>query len=192
VVTFIVPKNSGLKICKEIVKKLNLKGKIIEIRGEDIPLFVDRLTEKNKAVLGITGEDLFNEFILKNKSSNLKINKKILWQDKECIFGKPTLCLLGPKNKKLGELKKNLRICINSKYKELAKRYCLKFLKNRDYLLEKIYVSGATEDFFSKGIADLVIDIVYSGKSAKEANLEVYDRIFSSDIVVIGGKNEKV
>jgi len=43
---------------------------------------------------------------------------------------------------------------------------------------------------FSRGLVDLVVDIVYSGKSAEEAGLEVYDKIFSSDIVIIGCKVE--
>lgn len=192
-IVFIIPKNTGLKECKSEIKKYaNSKTKVIEVRGEDIPLIVSRLIKRGEKVIGITGEDLLKEFLLESRDTEIKILKRILWKDKNFIFEKPTLCLLGPKNKKLEDLKKNLKICINSKYKELAKKYCMNYLENKGYRFEKIYASGATEEFFCNGVVNLVIDIVCSGKSAEEAGLEVYDKLFSSDIIIIGGKNEKI
>lgn len=192
-IIFIIPKNSGLEFkAEEILKKYNLTGKIIKIRGEDIPCFVSKLSNNNKEVIGITGEDLFKEFILKNRDSNLKIVEKIKWEDDNYLFKKPSLCLLGPKSNNLENLnKKLLKICINSKYKELAKKYILNILENKGYKLEKIYVSGTTEEFFAKGVVDLVIDIVCSGKSAENAGLKVYDKIFESNIVIIGRPDDK-
>jgi ATP phosphoribosyltransferase len=188
-----MPKNSGLKNkSEEVLKEFKLSGDIIEIRGEDIPCFVLKLIKGNKKTIGITGEDLFKEFILNNRNTGLKIIKRITWKDTSCLFQKPALCLLGPKNRELIDLGKNLKICINSKYKELSKKNILNFLENKGYRFEKIYVSGATEEFFLRGIADLVIDIVCSGKSAEEAGLKVYDKLFESDLVLIGEKNEKI
>ena len=62
-IVFIIPKNSGLK-CKaeEIVKEYKYE-KLVEVRGEDVPLVVKRLIDRNKNVIGITGEDLFKEFL---------------------------------------------------------------------------------------------------------------------------------
>lgn len=192
-ILFIIPKNTGLKECKNIVKEyVNSKIKFIEVRGEDVPLVVSRLVKKGEEAIGITGEDLLKEFLLKNYNTEIKILKRIPWKNKKYLFEKPTLCLLGPKNKKLEDLGKNLKICINSKYKELAKKYYLNYLENKGYRFEKIYASGATEEFFYRGIVDLVIDIVCSGKSAKKVGLEVYDKIFESDIVIIGEENEKI
>ncbi len=185
---FIVPKNTGLMICREIAE--NYTGKIIEVRGEDVPLIVSKLIKEGKKVIGITGEDLFKDLLLRNRDTGLEILQRIKWKDKNTLFGKPTLCLLGPKGKRLEELGKELRICINSKYKELAKKYCTNRLENKEYRFEKIYVSGSSEEFFSNGVVDLVIDIVYSGESAKKAGLKVYDKLFESDIVVIGGKDD--
>jgi len=190
VIIFIVPKNSGLTICKEIIKNYNLSGKYLEVRGEDVPLITSKLISQENKVIGITGEDLFKEFSIKNYNSRLKIIERIKWDDSECIFGKPTLCLLGPKTKKFSDMPKELKVCINSKYKCLAKKCCLSILENKGYRIEKIYASGATEEFFSNGVVDLVIDIVCSGKSAEEAGLCVYEKIFQSDIVLIGGKYE--
>lgn len=158
------------------------------MRGEDIPLVVKRLLDAGKKVIGITGEDLFKEFLLNFKNSGLSVIKKFSWLDAPSMFGKPCLCLLGPKGKKLEDMPKKLRVCINKKYAKMSKKY-LSTLEDRGYSFEKLYLSGVTEETFVKGLVDLVIEIVYSGKSAIEAQLEVYDKIFESDIVVIGGKD---
>ncbi len=191
-IIFIVPKNSGLKSkTEEVLKKFNLIGNIIEIRGEDIPCFVSKLSKKGKKVIGITGEDLFQEFILSNYNSKLEIIERIKWEDNNYLFKKPTLCLLGPKDKILSDLGNKLKVCVNSKYKKIAKKGILNKLETEGYTFEKIYATGATEEFFVKGIAELVIDIVCSGKSAKEAGLKIYERIFESDIVIIMEKQIK-
>lgn len=186
-IIFIVPKNSGLVICKEIIKEYS--GEILEVRGEDVPLFVSELIGQNKNAVGITGEDLFKEFLLNNNNSGIKLIKTIIWEDPVCIFGKPTLCLLGDKNLRLENMSKRLKVCVNRKYAKISKRY-LSLWESKGYTFEKLYLSGATESAFTNNLVDLVIDIVYSGKSAEEAGLAVYDKIFSSNIVIIGGKNE--
>ena len=190
-VIFIVPKNSGLERCKEIIKKYDFYGKIIEVRGEDVPLVVSEIAKTGDEAVGITGEDLFAEFKLKDKDSKLEVIEKINWDDKEFIFRKPTLCLLGPKEKKFEDLSKKIKICINSKYKNIAEGFCKSYFEEKGYFLEKIYAKGATEEFFSAGVADLIIDIVCSGKSAEEAGLRVYEKIFASDIVVIMMKDSE-
>jgi len=186
----VTPKNSKLAYCKDIAlayckdKSIDT-SELLEVRGEDVPLFIENMIkEKNKA-LGVTGEDLFREYQLDNPNTQLSILKKVEWTDKKSLFGKPALCLLGPKGKKLSDLPKKLKICISSKYKTISKRY-LNNLETEGYDFEKIYVSGSAEETFSKGIVDLVIDIVYTGDSAKNAGLEVYETLFLSDFVVIG------
>lgn len=188
----VIPKNSGLGRCRELARLIANEEIIIqEIRGEDVPFFVESLVKKGKKAIGITGEDLFKEFSLKSKNTKLKIVKREIWNEKEYLFGKPTLCLLGPKEKSLEDMGKNIRICINAKYKELSKKKCINILENEGYRIEKIYASGATEEFYTKGIADMVIDIVCSGKSAEKAGLRVYEKLFESDIVFIGENQEK-
>jgi len=184
-----IAKNSGLKErILEIIKNKKLKGKIIEVRGEDVPQIIDS-NEKNN-LIGITGEDLYREYVLENYNSKLKILKRVFWQDKEALFGKPVLCLLGKKEKGLEEIKKKtIKVGINNKYKKIAKKY-LNNLELEGYNFEKTYFSGSTEEIFQLGLIDLIIDIVLSGSSAEKAGLEVYDKIFESDIVIIRRKNE--
>lgn len=186
-----MPKNKGLKkYNKEGLNYLRSRTiKIVKVRGEDIPFWVEKSLKKGKNVLGFTGEDLFKEWILKNKKSNLKIIKRISWKDKKAKFGKPTICFLGPKDKNLEELPKKLNICINLKYKLIAEKY-LNFLERKGFVFKKFYINGSTETSFLEKLSDLVIDIVYTGKSAEKVGLEVYDKLFKSDFVIIGGKNE--
>ncbi|MDO8741412.1 MAG: hypothetical protein Q7J54_07670 [Candidatus Woesearchaeota archaeon] len=156
---------------------------MMEARGEDIPSITEQFVEDKMVAFGLTGEDLFNDYMLsKSCNSRIEIIKRIVWRDEKALFGKPTLCLLGPDGG--NPLSKNPRICINAKYKNMA----LAFLKSKGIKFKPLYVNGQTESCVGK-IADLAIDIVYSGSTIRELKLAVYDRIFSSDFVIIGGKN---
>ena len=192
IVFIVVPNNKSLASYRDVAlsyfSSLS-KDRIIESRGEDIPFIVEELSQNGKKVFGLTGSDLLREYQLSKYNSRLVIVKTISWMDKKAKFGKPTLCLLGPKDKNLEQLPKNLKVCINSKYKNLAKRY-LNVLENKGYSFVKIYLSGSTEAAYCNGLSDLVIDIVYTGASIKKANLDVYDKIFESDFLIIGAKND--
>lgn len=187
----VIPKNRSLRNYVEVtLKDYKTKDKeILEARGEDIPLVVERLSSGNKEVIGMTGYDLFKEYKLKKYNSKIEILKRIVWKDKKALFGKPVLCLLGPKDNNLEDFPKKLRICINSKYKNISKKY-LNLLEEKGYLFEKIYISGSTETVYN-GISDLIIDIVYTGSSINNANLKIYDKIIESDFVILGNNDQK-
>ncbi|VVB78905.1 Phosphoribosyl-ATP pyrophosphatase [uncultured archaeon] len=180
-ILFIVPKNSGLELCSNYIDKyLSDKTQVITARGEDVPLFVEKLSKLGKNVIGITGEDLFCEYSFNGYS--FIIEEKISWKNEGFLFKKPALCLLGPESNN-SIFTKKLRICINKKYKNISNDFLNRYFKNQDY--ELVYTSGSTEELFLQGAVDFVIDIVCSGKSASNAGLKVYEKIFESDIVVI-------
>lgn len=192
IVFIVAPNNKSLANYAEIALQYlgnPSRDKVTVSRGEDVPFIVEELSLSGKMAIGLTGRDLFREYELSNYDTKLKVLKTIIWEDKMAMFGKPVLCLLGSKDKKLEDLPKYLRVCINSKYKNLAKRY-LNVLEDKGYRFAKIYLSGSTESAYCNGICDLVIDIVYTGSSMKNANLEVYDKIFESDFVVIGNNSD--
>ncbi|MBU0536525.1 MAG: hypothetical protein KKE20_06150 [Nanoarchaeota archaeon] len=183
-----MPKNNGLKDYVTIgLSYLPKDQRIIEVRGEDVPLWVELSIDRGINATGMTGEDLFNEFLERNKGSNLKVKRKILWDDKNARFRKPTLCFIGRYKE---PRKKELTIFISSKYKALADRYLAEMEK--DYRIRKIYINGCVEPSCSEGIADYIIDIVYTGSSLKKYGLEVYDKIMQSDFVIIGGKENEI
>jgi len=185
-IIFIIPKNSGLERCKDISRRYSVNAKLIEVRGEDVPEFVTRIGNLEK-VIGITGEDLFEEYKLRQKTDDLEVLERIEWYDPNFIYKKPSLCILGPNGKDLNELPRKIRICANSKYRELAKKSIL-LLREMGYDCTDFYATGATEEYLRSNLADLVIDIVCTGNSIEKYGLKVYERIFSSDIVVLKPK----
>jgi histidinol-phosphate aminotransferase len=182
----IVPKNSGLREYRNIALScLETKdAKVIEARGEDIPFLVSQLQEKGKKAIGLTGQDLYKEFCLRNKDSKIRVLRNIKWDDKNAMFGKPVLCLIGPKGRKIQDLRKNLTVFISAKYKGIAKKY-LNFLEQKGFNFKKRYINGCVETSCSEGIADLIIDIVYTGSSLIKYDLDIYDKIIESDFVII-------
>jgi len=192
IVFIVVPNNRSLANYVETALRYlgnPSKDKVVISRGEDVPFIIEELSQNGKKAIGLTGRDLFKEYELSKYSTNLIVLKTIGWNDKNAMFGKPVLCLLGQKGKKLEDLPKSLRVSINSKYKNLAKKY-LNTLEDKGYKFAKIYLSGSTESAYCNGISELVIDIVYTGLSMKNANLEVYDKLFESDFVIVGVKND--
>ena len=192
IVFIVVPNNNSLANYVDITLRYlgnPSKDRVVVSRGEDVPFIIEELSQNGKRIIGLTGRDLFKEYELSKDNTNIVVLKTINWDDQNAMFGKPVLCLLGPKGKKLEDLPKNLRVSINSKYKNLAKKY-LNILEDKGYRFAKIYLSGSTESAYCNGISDLVIDIVYTGSSMKNANLEVYDKIFESDFVILGVKND--
>jgi len=191
VIAFILaPANKSLKAYSRIaLEGLPAGLDILEFRGEDIPLAIYSLASMNKKAIGLTGEDIFRDFLLKKRKSGLVMLKKIKWEDQQALFGKPTLCLLGPKDNSLSGFPKGreLRVGVSAKYKELAKKY-LNQLESNGYVFRKISIQGCCETAVKAGLADLVIDVVYTGESMMQAGLDVYDRIFSSDFVIIGSE----
>ncbi len=192
IVFIVLPKNSGLKQYREIaIALLNLENnEKLEVRGEDVPFWVEELLKKGKKAIGITGQDLYKEYCIKNYNTTTKIIKLLDWDDSNALFRKPVLCLLGPKEKSLDTMPRKAKICISEKYRFIAKKY-LNLLEERGFCFEKLYVNGSTESTFATGLADLIIDIVYSGRSIESAGLCVYDKIFYSNIAIIGGQNGK-
>jgi len=191
-VFILAPKNSGLKKYKKIALS-NMKNvdssKIITARGEDIPLLLQQYLSKGRKAIGLTGEDLFLDFSVSKKGKKINILKTIEWKDSLAMFSKPTLCLLGSNKVNLINLPKDLTIYISSKYKNIANKYLKKFEKN-GFRFNKIYITGCVETNIVQGLADLVIDIVYTGGSIKESNLQILEKIMESNFVIIGKKNE--
>jgi len=104
IVFILAPKNSGLNKYKEISLSFfsNLdSARVIEARGEDVPFLMGQFEGNNKRVIGLTGEDLYNEYILKQGTNNLKVIKKIEWTDPEAFFGKPACAFLDQKTRNL-------------------------------------------------------------------------------------------
>lgn len=198
-----LPKNSGFKtdysktLIARAVNELNFDNvenvKILERRGEDIPLIIDSLyNDKGILSVGITGDDLFDEYFFSNPDSLLRVINTIVWVDLKAMFGRPVLALLG----------KNSNICIEDKILDLRNytgnfgvpnkffSTCLNYLESmigcREEALERIFcLNGSVEEGIGLGLYDYCIDVVYSGKTINEVGLYVVDVVRACDISTI-------
>jgi len=80
-----------------------------------------------------------------------------------------------------------ISVAINAKYSLLAENFLSKY-EGQGAKFNRIVINGAAETTLAIGLADMVIDIVYSGKTFEEENLVMIEKIFSSDVVVLGRK----
>ncbi len=192
----LVPKNSGLKDISEsaieyIKEKDPEKGiEILPFRGEDIPSLVEGFNERGFEAIGVTGEDLFIEYCLGNQSTLAAI-KKVPWRNENFVFKKPTLCLLGPKGFSLKNKSKKLVCIVNRKYRFLSENF-LEKLKRNGFNVEIRQANGNLEKAVEQGLADICVEIVCSGSSIKENNLEVLEKVFESDLVVVGKNSQTI
>ena len=161
-------------------------AKVLEVRGEDVPFWVEQFLSKGRNTVGFTGQDLYEEYKLSaGVRGKVDILKVFEWNDTKPMFGKPALCLIGPSGKDLKDMPKTLNVWIAAKYKNIADRYLAKY-EAQGYTFNKEYVNGCVETSCSEGMADIIIDIVYTGSSLKKFGLAIYEKIFESDFLMVG------
>jgi ATP phosphoribosyltransferase len=144
----------------------------IFLRPRDIATYVS----KGIIDLGITGRDL----LLDSEADA----KEVL----PLGIGKSRFRYAVPKDSGLTPEKfGGLRVAAS--YVNLVKQDCAK----RGVEVEVIKLDGAVEISVQLGVADVIADVVESGRTLKEAGLEVVgDTILESEAVVITGKNREL
>ncbi len=74
------------------------------VRGEDVPLLANELARSGRSVLAFTGEDLLEEWLAGGRTLDARITRRsIAWNDPSARYGKPALCLIGPRGVPLPE-----------------------------------------------------------------------------------------
>ena len=131
-----VPKNSGLnEYVSSLLREVGVseeggferagggRGKleIMSARGEDVPQRVDDCLLRGESAYGLTGDDLFDEYILGANDSPLGVMNTYDWFDPQAQFNRPALCLLNP----LGEIPDSatVSIAVNKKYERTSREY---------------------------------------------------------------------
>ena len=197
----LIPKNGGLKstVAKTLmdmgVDYLNFERvdsdnytdgnlKVQIYRGEDIPQVIEDLYfEQRVKAIGFTGDDLFDEYRLRNPGTIVQLLETIDWDDEEAMFRRPTLRWLARK----GEAPKGkIRLAVNRKY-EITSRIAAEERKEEFGIEPEIMVySGNTEQTVADGINDMCIEIVYGGGTIERNRLEIKGMVRFSDFAVIG------
>ena len=180
----LVPKNGALAEYTDDIlfqSGMNMKDPWLSLagyRGEDIPKIVEQSFLGGEFMLGITGDDLFDEYILRNPNSLLTLLNTYDWYDPKAMFNRPALCLIGKQGTEIPEKPK---VAVNAKYEMTSRKYLDE--EFRDYEAE-VY-AGDTEKTVAKGINDCCVEIVYSGKTADKLNLRIIRPYRFSDLVLI-------
>jgi len=200
--TLVIPKNTGLKgyawkVLKQAGLDLNEAVEVVEDtlrvgdltliqkRGEDIPqLVVDYATRRGEAVLGITGDDLYDEFRLRFPDNPLRIENTYDWFDPNARYLRPAMCFIN-RSGSIGDVPLEARIGVNAKYVYTSRDYLTKspLMQGRDF--DVVIYNGGVEMTVADRTTDCAIDTVYSGKTLGKNGLSVVDIVRFSDLVVV-------
>jgi phosphoribosyl-ATP pyrophosphohydrolase len=208
----IIPKNGGLKdIVSTTLKDMGLDLETMEPlpgnqltdgtftvlqynRGEDVPRLVeDYYFDRKIKAIGFTGDDLFDEYMIKTPFSTLNLLETVEWIDplreengklKGAKYTRPALCILTRQEK---TPKGDIKVAVNRKYEQTS-RLALEELKQQMNINPEIRVyNGNLEATLASKLNDMAIEIVYSGTSVIENNLQIVGKpLRCSDFSVIG------
>ena len=176
----------GINIDFEDMKKNEYKNgglTIYRYRGEDIPKLVDDFyLIKGKKVMGISGDDLFDEYQIKNPNSLVENLETIDWYDKNARYGRPALCLIKKSKQKL---EGKVNIAIERKFENTGREY-LKEANDGSFEPNINVYSGNSEQTIREGLNDACIDVVYSGKTIEDNGLDIGAVIRLTDLDILG------
>ena len=139
---------------------------LTKVRNFDVPTIV----AFGGADFGIVGSDVVNEFDYEEIYSPIDLK-----------LGKCSMVLAKNKNKKL-DIDSASIIKVASKYPVATQN----FFENKGKQVECIKLNGSIEIAPQLGISDMIVDLVSTGKTLKENNLEIVEKIsdISSNLIV--------
>ena len=141
--------------------------KFIITKPKDNPTYV----ECGAADIGIVGEDVLLE------------EKKDVYKLLNLKLGKFKMVLAAPEKKKQKRSYKNSGYCLRvaTKYPHIAGDY----FKEKGMHVELIKLYGSVEIAPEVGLADMIVDIVSSGRTLKENKLAIVDEIIPLNVQLI-------
>ena len=132
-----------------------LKLKFFLAKGPDVPTYV----EYGAADIGVVGKDTIME-------EGRKVHEVLDLQ-----FGKCRMCVCGPKSAE--ELLKHRELIrVATKYPNIAKDY---FYNKKHQTVEIIKLNGSIELAPLVGLSEVIVDIVETGSTLRENNLDVLE-----------------
>jgi ATP phosphoribosyltransferase len=133
---------------------------LVTMRPSDVPTYV----EAGAADIGITGKDVL-----------LEQSDRMVYELLDLGYGRCRMVLAGRKgDKSLGETQRRLGMMrIATKYPRIAERY----FESTGRQVETIEVKGSVELAPLIGLADGIVDLVATGRTLEENELEVREEI---------------
>ena len=134
-----------------------LKFKFFLAKGPDIPTYV----EYGAADLGVVGKDILME------------ENRRVYEVLDLHFGKCRMCVCGIPEAK-DKLHHHEKIRVATKYPHITKDY---FFNKKHQTVDIIKLNGSVELGALINLSDVIVDIVETGSTLKENNLEVLEEI---------------
>jgi len=150
---------------KLIVEDQTGSLRIILAKPADVPIYV----EYGAADLGVVGEDVLRE------------GGRKVFEPLALGFGHCRLCLAGPPEARERNLRLMTGVRVASKYPNLARQY----FQRLGVSAEIIPLSGSVELGPAVGLADLLVDLVSTGRTLRENGLVELETIMTSEAVLI-------
>ena len=205
--TLYVPKNKGLnEYVNKLLREIGVRDAgefdrtdkakglidIVSARGEDVPQRVDDCIQRGETAYGLTGDDLFDEYMLGASNSVLGVLNTYDWFDSSAQFNRPALCLLNREGL-IPNTSRPVSIAVNKKYELSSCQFLSQRLQSREIPFSVVAYAGDTENTVMEGTHDWCVEVVYRGdKSAdsamSRAGLKVAEVVRFSDISLIGRK----
>ena len=161
------PENDFYKeTSRKLLFKTNIKNFFLtKVRNFDVPTIV----AFGGADFGIVGSDVVNEFDYEEVYSPIDLK-----------LGKCSMVLAKNKNQKIDPDASIIKVA--SKYPIATQN----FFENKGKQVECIKLNGSIEIAPQLGISEMIVDLVSTGKTLKENNLEIVEKIsdISSNLIV--------
>ena len=138
-------------------------------KGPDVPTYV----EYGAADIGIVGKDTILE------------EGRRLYEVLDLGYGKCRMCVCGPESAR-ELLQHNQQIRVATKYPNIAKDY---FYNRKHQTVEMIKLNGSIELAPILGLSDVIVDIVETGKTLLENNLEPVETVVPISARLIANKS---
>ena len=200
-----IPKNSGLhEYVNNLLSDIGVSGggeftradesvgtlEIISARGEDVPQRVDDCLLRGEVAYGLTGDDLFDEYMLGADDSPLGVLNTYDWFDPNAQFYRPALCLLNREGR-IPDSSAMVSIAVNKKYELSSRQFLSQRFQSSKLQISIVAYAGDTENTVAEGTHDWCIEVVYRGERSPEsamskAGLKVAEVVRFSDISLIG------
>jgi len=178
----------------------DLKLEVVRLRAENIPQECDACTKSGVPVVGLTGDDLFDEYRLRNPDSNLRLVDTIDWivkadeNGQQPMYTRPTLCFIAPQGTEFGNFPPRARVRYNTKFERIAKLYLQDLAEEYGIDFDMQGMDGKIENVIPD-TAEYGIDIVVTGntlrykdkatKTPRDPPLVVLKEIRQSDMSII-------
>ena len=153
---------------KLVITNEDARLKFIITKTADVPTYV----EHGAADIGIIGKDVIDE------------SEKNIYELLDLGFGKCHLMMAVPKDKKRAKLEDYAHTRVATKFPHIAE----KFFTERGMQMEYIKLNGSIELGPIVGLSESIVDIVETGTTLRENNLEEIVSIMDSTARLIANR----